>query len=374
MDNSCLIGFDASVIRGRRTGVENYAFRLLEALRQLPDAPRIAAFSNQPVEGVPEIIVKSAPLPLAAWRQLILPGLARQAGVTSFHSPVTAIPLILTVPVVATLHDAGFFTVPACYRLRERLSQSFWLRAALARAAAAVCVSETTKAHIAARFPNATGRMHAVLSGALAMPSPQSAPPAALPGIHQPFALCVGRLERRKNPVRTLEAFLTATAAPEFRNYTLVFAGQPGNAAGDLAAAIARHPEAAGRVMVLEYVTADTLAGLYRAADLLLYLSLDEGFGHPPFEALAAGTPVVAADIPVLREILADAATFAPPEDIPAMAAAIRRLIAEPALRKAQLAAGQQRLAARSWQQTASKIVALHRSLTKNGGANSARF
>lgn len=373
MDNSCLIGFDASVIRGRRTGVENYAIRLLEALRQLPGAPRIAAFSDQPVEGVPEIIVKPANLPLAAWRQLILPGLARQAGTTSFHAPVTAIPLRLPVPVVATLHDAGFLTVPACYRLRERLSQSFWLRATLARAAAAVCVSETTKARIAARFPSAAIRLHAVLSGALAMPAPQRAP-SALHGLRQPFALCVGRLEYRKNPVRTLEAFLSATAAPEFHNYTLVFAGQPGNAAGDLAAAIARHPEAAGRVMVLEYVAADTLAELYRVADLLLYFSLDEGFGHPPFEALAAGTPVVAADIPVLREVLAEGATFAPPEDVPAMAAAIRRLMAEPALRKAQLVAGQQRLAALPWQQTAAKIVALHRFLTQNSGAHFARF
>jgi glycosyltransferase involved in cell wall biosynthesis len=374
------IGFDASVIRGRRTGVEYYALRLLEALRNAPGGHKIIAFSDRPVDGLPDAVVAPSRLPTALWRQLVLPGLARRAGVASFHSPVTAFPLAMPVPAAATVHDIAYLTAPECYGPRERLLQRFWLRRALARAAAVVCVSQATRDAVAARFPRAAAKLRVIRNGAVAMPaasfsvlpSSVSAPcppqttghgPRTIPD--RPFLLAVGRIERRKNPVRTLEAFLAATAAaPALQNCRLLFAGRPGNAAEALTAAIARHPEAAGRVERTDYAGEAELAWLYAEASALLYLSLDEGFGHPPLEALALGTPVVAADIPVLREVLEDAAEFAPPTDVPSMAAAIRRVLTDSARRQSLLAAGRRRLAELTWEKTAAEILALHRSLT----------
>ena len=368
------IAFDASAIRGRRTGVENYALRLLEALRAVPGGPEVLAFSNQPVEGVPDVTVHPSRLPLPLWRQLVLPGLVRRAGATSFHSPVTALPLCLPVPTIATVHDIGYLAVPDCYSARERVAQRLWLKLARARATAIVCVSETTLAALAARFPRSAGKLHAVHSGAQALPLPQAGsvrnsgiPPRLTQcGVRPPFVLCTGRIERRKNPLRTLEAFLSATTGvPELQSHRLVFAGKAGNAAGELAAAITQHPEATGRILLPGYVSEEELSRLYAAAEALLYLSLDEGFGHPPLEALALGTPVVAADIPVLREVLEDAAEFASPTQVPDMAAAIRRTLTNPANRHSQLAAAQARLEDLTWEKTAGAILALHQALIK---------
>ena len=366
------IAFDASVIRGRRTGVENYALRLLEALRAVPGGPAVIAFSNQPVEGVPDVAVQPSHLPLPLWRQLVLPGLVRRAGATSFHSPVTALPLRLPVPAAATVHDLGYLTVPDCYSLRERLLQRLWLRLARARATALVCVSETTRAAMIARFPETADKLHAIRSGALALHLPQDGairsggipPQLAKCGLRTPFVLCAGRIERRKNPVCALEAFLSATAGvPELQNHMLLFAGNAGNAAGELAAALARHPEAASRVWLAGHVGGEELLRLYAAADMLLYPSLDEGFGHPPLEALASGTPVVASAIPVLREVLGEAAEFAPPTLVPALAAAIRRVLTDPARRAAILACGRERLSQLTWEAAAKQILVLHQEL-----------
>ncbi len=366
------IAFDASVVRGHRTGVENYALRLLEALRAVPGGPEVIPFSNQSIEGVPGVAVHPSRLPLPLWRQLVLPGLVRRAGATSLHSPVTAIPLRLSVPAIATVHDLGYLVVPDCYSAKERMLQRLWLRLARARAAAIVCVSETTRSAIIAHFPKVSGKLCTIHNGAIALPAPlggaihkNEIPPSLdACGLRTPFVLCAGRIERRKNPVRTLTAFLAATAAaPELQNHMLVFAGKMGNAAKEISAAVARHPETAGRVLFPGYIDETELFQLYAASEALLYLSLDEGFGHPPLEALALGTPVVASDIPVLREVLGEAAEFAPPEQVPAMTAAIRNALTNPARRAAILASGRERLAQLTWQAAAEQIIALHAGL-----------
>jgi glycosyltransferase involved in cell wall biosynthesis len=79
-----------------------------------------------------------------------------------------------------------------------------------------------------------------------------------------------------------------------------------------------------------------------------------EGFGLPPVEALAAGTPVVASDLPVLREVLSgEGALFVAPGDAEALAAALLRLEREPGLRDALVAAGRRAVAGLSWERSA---------------------
>jgi glycosyltransferase involved in cell wall biosynthesis len=104
----------------------------------------------------------------------------------------------------------------------------------------------------------------------------------------------------------------------------------------------------------LGHVADDRLTGLYRGAVAVVLASHLEGFGLPPVEALAAGTPVVAGDLDVLREVLSDeGALFVAPGDAEALAAALLRVEREPELRRALVAAGRRAVAGLSWEASA---------------------
>lgn len=362
------IAFDASPIRGRRTGVEYYALRLLEALRAAAGPENVCAIAPGPVAGVADVTVATPALPLPLWRQWVLPRALRRAGATSLHVPVTALPLGLRLPVVATVHDLAYLLCPDVYAWRARLTQRFWLVQALRRAAAVVCVSDATRGHLVARHPGAVARIRTIHSGAVALPPPAATPALGplLSGleVRTPFVLFVGRIEARKNPLTSVRAFLAATAVPALADHQLVLAGPPGNATPSLLRFLAGLPPAERRrIRLLPHLAPDELWPLYRTARLLLYLSRDEGFGHPPMEALSVGTPVVAADIPVLREVLGDAALFAPSDDLAALAGTVREGLLDDSLRARLLAAGQARLTALTWPETAAAVCALHASL-----------
>ena len=364
------IGFDASVIRGPLFGVEYYALRLLETMRAIGgDDVQIVPFSNRPVPQVPDVVVLPSKLPRALWRQTILARAFPRHQLSSFHSPVTRFPLLTRIPVVATVHDIAYLTCPDCYSRTTRTYQTLWLQRAMKQATAVVCVSAATRVAVSRLFPKPAARLVTIHNGAQALiPPPEDTNlncRKRLQALHvqPPFALVVGRIEKRKNPVRTFQAFAAATCEPPLNQFMLVYAGTPGNAMDELRAAVEARPDVAPRVRLCAYLEEHDLTCLYTAADALLYLSLDEGFGHPPLEALAQGVPAVAADIPVLREVVGDAAVFANPTDVGAMAAAIRQILTDRHLRKLLITHGAQRLRAFSWENTARKVLALHRAV-----------
>ncbi len=360
------IGYDASPVRGNRTGVEHYTVRLLEALRGLDDV-EIVAFSDLAVPDLPEVVVRPSRMPLALWRQVVLPRLVRDAGCTSFHSAVTAMSLRLRVPVTVMLHDFSWQVVSECYSRTAWFKQWFWFRAAARRAACFVAVSERTRQDVIDRYPHLADRIVAILSGPVAarLPAPDPDLQAELRlrfDIPGRFVLAVGRVERRKNPVYVIRAFASATGSGDLSDVKLVFAGPPGNAQAD-AEATAGRLGVADRVVFCSHLGAE-LAQLYAAADLLVYASRDEGFGHPPFEAISFGTPVVASDIPVLREVLDGGGELVPLDRPDELAGVIRRALTDSEYRRELIARGRTRLGELSWDATARGVVELHRRLT----------
>jgi glycosyltransferase involved in cell wall biosynthesis len=137
-----------------------------------------------------------------------------------------------------------------------------------------------------------------------------------------------------------------------------------------------RELELADAIVVLPFVDRATLAAVYRRAVVALLPSEREGFGLPLVEALACGTPVVASDIPVLREVGADAAEYRPVADIDAWCRAILSLIAErdrsPAAWQARKARGVARASQFSWSTYASAVAAVYRSVAASGRGQNA--
>jgi glycosyltransferase involved in cell wall biosynthesis len=127
----------------------------------------------------------------------------------------------------------------------------------------------------------------------------------------------------------------------------------------------------ADRVAVAGFVDERTLAALYRRAAIVLHPSEREGFGLPLLEALACGTPVVASDLPVLREVAADAADYCPVGDIAAWTRTVSALLAERGRDRARWHARRQAGRARarlfSWSAFASRMVGLYETLGAAG-------
>jgi len=159
------------------------------------------------------------------------------------------------------------------------------------------------------------------------------APPPPAPPIDQPFFLCVGTIEPRKNHRLLLTLWQRLAARLGERTPRLVIAGQTGPMTGDLLAPLAAVPGLGAHVAHRPACPDSELAGLMRHARAVLVPSLAEGFGLTFVEALEIGTPVIASDLPVFREIGQGAARLIDPADVDGWEEAVLAAIAaRPAL------------------------------------------
>jgi glycosyltransferase involved in cell wall biosynthesis len=219
------------------------------------------------------------------------------------------------------LHDVLFITDPGWFSRIERLYFSFmprWVDRADIVFSSSAAEGRRIKAHTRARrvVPVGLG-----LSTELVGPTTTEPVEGLVPGR---FLLTVGRLNSRKNLGRTVRAALEGGAATPDRPIVVVGAGDPEHLAADPAFEEAL---ANGALRITGHVSDAQLRWLYGSTALFVFLSLGEGFGMPPVEARHFGAPVLASDLPVFRENLANEAAYTDPLDEHAIAGAMRDLL-----------------------------------------------
>jgi alpha-1,3-rhamnosyl/mannosyltransferase len=168
--------------------------------------------------------------------------------------------------------------------------------------------------------------------------------------------LSVGTPEPRKNLLGTIEIF--ERVAREVPEATLMMVGGDGWGSDPIGERIAR---STARFLQTGRVDFDDLTRLYASADCFLFPSLLEGFGFPPLEAMASGTPVVCSTRPSLPEVVGDAALTAEPDDLDALAAAVLDVLGDAALAETQRALGLAESARFDWGTTAEQTIAAYR-------------
>lgn len=264
-------------------------------------------------------------------------------------------------PLVVTVHDLSFLRYPSFFSAKQRLWHAMVRPERLLKGAAAVvAVSEHTKADITELLGIDAEKIHVVSPGLSLDTLPMGADAAAVLArfrLERPFFLYVGSLEPRKNVDAIVKAF---EAMPD--GVDLVLAGGAGWLNARTLDAIRRSP-AADRIRRIGYVSDTEKAALYAAAVAFVYPSLYEGFGMPPLEAMACGTPVITSFSSSLGEVAGNAALLVDPHDISALADAMRSVLSDAALRTELIRRGRERAKLFDWKRSADALRKVFASL-----------
>jgi glycosyltransferase involved in cell wall biosynthesis len=349
------IGIDASrATAAQRTGTELYARRLIEALAALapPHTLRLY-FRDDPgpwLAAHPAVERRVIPFP-RLWTHLRLSWalLAERPRPDVLFVPAHVLPLAHPLPSVVTVHDLGYHHFPDAHPPRQRRYLEWSTRRAARAATHLFADSQATARDLTAIYGVREQKITVVYPGY--DESLRRVDPAAVRARYQlpaEYVLHVGTLQPRKNLARLIEAVASLRAAHP--SLHLVLAGRPGWLAEPILRLAGEH---GAWVRLLDYVPDADLAGLYSGARVLAFPSLYEGFGFPVLEALACGTPVVCANTSSLPELAGPAALTVDPLDTVALAAALGRVLAEPALRAELLAAAPAQLARFTWARAA---------------------
>lgn len=371
---SCMrIAVDVTSIPRLRVGAGTYMAELVRALARVDRdntylvLAKPGAFPDlTPPPNMTILSVRVGPPPARlAWEQTALPVLLWLHKVDVLHSPHHTSPVVLPgVRRVVTFHDVTFLIMPWRYPVARRWYMRAATQASARLADAIIAVSETVARDVRERLPAAAGKVQVVREGVSDRFRPVSEPGAVercreAYGLSRPYLLHVGRLDPGKNLQSLLAAFARtcrAAGAP----HDLVLAGPSGWKNEGFFRTL-RGLGLEDRVKVLGYVPDDLMPALYGGADVFVFPSLYEGFGLPPLEAMACGTPVVASSRSAMPEVLGDAALLVDPRSPDDLAAAIGRVLGDAALRQRLREAGLRRAAAFSWDEAARATVDVYR-------------
>jgi glycosyltransferase involved in cell wall biosynthesis len=297
---------------------------------------------------------------------LTIPLKLRRLGVNLFHSPHYVLPLLCPTPSVVTIHDCIHLLFPEY--LPNRMAHSyarFMIGSAIRRSALVLTVSEASRRDILRLYPEAQPERIRVV--------PNAIDPFLVddPGIEEMervreryqirgrFVLYAGNIKPHKNLDRLIAAFGLLKRRPGHEDLKLLIIGDEVSRYGSFR----RSVEAAGvrqEVRFFGFVPDRTLAALYRLAAVFAFPSLYEGFGLPPLEAMACGTPVVTSRISSLPEVVGDAALLVDPYSVKDIALGIERVLADEELRAGLKVRGLARAQSFSWDRSVREIHAVY--------------
>jgi glycosyltransferase involved in cell wall biosynthesis len=330
---------------------------------QLPDRPNMAT----------HVMPGSAPLVGMSWREQVK--LARRAvhdQLDLLHSPCLTAPLRLPCPSVVTIHDMIWHT-PARFSNgksdsgKRKLMEWYYRfvpRMAAHRAAAVITVSYAAKESIVQHLGIAPDRISVTYEAA----SPiyrRTSNPQEMEVIREKynlapdFVLAIGSADPRKNLKSLVQAYAQLPASLQEQHHLAIIWTHPLMA--QESAAQVETLGLKGRVHFLQRVCDQDLVSLYNAASLFVFPSLYEGFGLPPLEAMACGTPVVAADNSSIPEIVEDAALLTDAKDVTAIAESMGQVLVDGALQRELIDKGLRRAASFSWTRCALETLDVYK-------------
>ena len=275
-------------------------------------------------------------------------------------------------PTVTTIHDLAWRRFPSTHPRERVAAYERWIGNTVRRSAQFVTVSSAIKQEVVDILGVEPEKITTIPEAPRNAFHPRTQMQCQdalckLSLAYRGFLLCVGTLEPRKNVNAAIAAF-GKLPCTERKRWPLVLVGMRGwltTSTEDQLASLVQ----SGSVRVLGYVDDDDLACLCAAARMLIYPSLYEGFGLPPLEAMASGTPVISSNASSLPEVVGEAGIQVDPHDVDALHEGIRRLTEDDALWDALRSKGLARAARFSWRRCAQETLAVYQQVLGEAAA-----
>jgi glycosyltransferase involved in cell wall biosynthesis len=353
----------------RQSGVSGYIRHLVRGLAGVPGLDEALVYLPSPaplaeLPTVPHLQGRTPWLPLRRpsqrilWEHAVFPFLLWKDRVDLLHAPMNVAPWWTPCPVVVTIVDLAYMRYPYVHPRGRRLYLTAFTRLTVRRARAVIAISDYTREEVVRLLGVPRERIHVTHLGVdgdfRPLPPDQVEAFRRQRGLPERYLLYLGNLEPRKNLPRLVQAY-----ARTGLDIPLVLAGAKGWSYSELFRTV-ESLDLAGQVLFPGFVPREELPLWYNGATAFLYPSLYEGFGLPPLEAMACGTPVLVSNTSSLPEVVGEAGILVPPDDVEAMAGALQRLVQDTGLRARLRQQGLERTRLFTWERMAQQTVALY--------------
>ncbi len=359
----------------RGAGINSYIYNLLTHLPRVDGDNRYTAFIGDGRFTGSDLTLKLSRLPTSRpvarifWEQVVQPFALRKEGADLLHALAFVTPLLSPCPSVVTVYDLSFLLHPESFKRSKRFYLSLFTRLSARKARRVIAISQSTKRDVVRLLGVSPDKVDVIYCGIdeafRPLAQDQVAAFRSERGLPEHFILFVGTIEPRKNVAGLIEAFANLQTC-ELANLKLVIGGATGWFYEDIFARV-EELGLESEVVFPGYIPASELPLWYNAAELFVYPSLYEGFGLPPLEAMACGTPVVTANTSSLPEVVGEAGLTVDPLDVEGLAEAMRRALSDEVLRQEMRERGLKRAKGFSWTKTARETVRVYRRVMELG-------
>ncbi len=365
------VGLNAHLLSQAQTyrgaGIHWYIYNLLLNLALVDQENRYTVFlgdrhllTNSGLTLRTSRLPTTHPLVRIGWEQLVQPFVLHQEKVDLLHSLAFVTPLLSSCPSVITIYDLSFLLFPQGFKCLKRLYLTAFTPPSARKARCIITISESTRRDTIRLLEVSPKKVDVVYCGVGKAFRPLSEREVASfrqkRGLPERFILFIGTIEPRKNVARLIEAYSRLGD----KQVKLIVGG----AKGWLYKEVFARVEELGLtddVLFPGYIPSDELPLWYNAAELFVYPSLYEGFGLPPLEAMACGTPVITSNVSSLPEVVGEAGLTVDPTDSEGLAEAMNQVLGDKALRQSMRERGLARASLFSWTKAARETIKVYR-------------
>jgi len=358
------IGIDCHISEAKRTGAARYLFNLLRFwAKENPEF--VLYFKNQIPSDIPESknfqkkILKTSS---NFWfEHILLPRAIKKDRVDIFFSPSYILPFKIpqNIKTAVAIHDVSYQAHPEWYSWQNRILLKWIAKKSAQKADMIFACSEFTKNEILKYYKIKSEKIFLIPLAVGEEFTPHHSIEGAEYGIKNKFIFYVGAIFNRRFIPETIRAF--TELADKFPDYQFLISGPNyTHPFIDIDNLIKKTNQKIGREAILhiEYINDKDLVNLYNGADLFIWLSAYEGFGLPPLEAMACGTPVITTKMGSLSETLGDAALYIEnPKDSDEIVHAISKVLSNEKTRNWLVAEGLKQAQKFSWRKTAEETL-----------------
>jgi glycosyltransferase involved in cell wall biosynthesis len=362
--NRPLIGLNGRFLVAQRTGVQRSAYLFFRHLIAQGHAFNFVLFTGESEIYAPEWqqdnvrivasnLTSKSILKNHFWEQIILPKLAKKYKVDVLHNPANLAPLLFLNKSIVNIHDVCFLIEPTWFAPSFRFIYTFLVPQIARSARLVVTNSNHSKNDILELLTDDISRIRLTYWAVEPLFFQEAKPWNS----RSKQILFVGSLEPRKNLTGLLEAFNRFKRRNPDCDYKLILVGCENSLFAEQRYELG---EFAKEIEFAGYISDAELAALYADSRMLVYPSFYEGFGFPPLEAMAAGTPVITSFNSSLPEVVGEAAILVNPSDCDEIANKMEQIFRNPDLAQSLIERGHVQARKFSWEKTASHMLEIY--------------